>query len=220
MNSRIHRTACRAFTLVELLVVMAIITVLAALTLGAFSGIQGEASRSRAAAEIKALSVALEDYRRENGVFPYATLLAASEDPDGDPFNYLGSEVTDGGSGSSYAGYALFYYLTGYEKMDITDASDDELGPNYFPELKQTMVESSGSEDYFIDPWGYAYGYRSLDAGNAGTDSSGQPIGLSGYNIGFFDLWSTGNGVTNDEEDLVKWIVNWKDPTYDRRYAQ
>ena len=63
----------RAFTIVELLVVMAIILVLAGLILATSSYVQNKGARSRAEAEIAAMSAALENYKADNGVYPSDT---------------------------------------------------------------------------------------------------------------------------------------------------
>jgi len=63
------------FTLVELLVVIAIIAILAGLTLAAMGGIQKKNLRSRAMAEVQALSSAIEIYRLEMGFYPTSNNL-------------------------------------------------------------------------------------------------------------------------------------------------
>ena len=59
-----------AFTVIELLVVMSIITVLAGLVLATSGYVQEKSKRSRAEAEIAALSAALESYKADMGVYP------------------------------------------------------------------------------------------------------------------------------------------------------
>lgn len=59
-----------AFTLIELLVVVALIAILAGLTLGTLGYVQGKGARSRAEAEVAALSLAIESYRIDNGSYP------------------------------------------------------------------------------------------------------------------------------------------------------
>lgn len=61
------------FTLVELLVVITIIAILAALVLSTAGGIQDKAARSRAQSEIAALGAALESYKADNGDYPTGT---------------------------------------------------------------------------------------------------------------------------------------------------
>lgn len=58
------------FTLLELLVVIAIIAILAGLILSTAGYVQKKAARSRAEAEIQALSTALESYKADMGDYP------------------------------------------------------------------------------------------------------------------------------------------------------
>jgi len=196
MRSPAPSRARAAFTLVELLVVIAIIAILAALTLGAMNGVFAQAYDARAQGEIQALSVALEDYKLENGVYPQATDLATSVEPSGLPYDYV------------TAGRTLFFALTGTTEFGVAPTEVVYFQP------KKSMIatpenSSNTGDQFFMDPWDNAYGYRSLDAGT-----------VQGYNVGFYDIWSTGGGQSNDEDDKLKWIVNWKDPNYDRKQAQ
>ena len=59
-----------AFTVIELLIVMSVIIVLAGLVLGTSGYVQKKGQRSRAEAEIAALSAALESYKADNGIYP------------------------------------------------------------------------------------------------------------------------------------------------------
>jgi type II secretory pathway pseudopilin PulG len=69
------RTARAAFTIIELLIVMAIIIVLAGLILATSGYVQDKGKRSRAEAEIAAMSAALESYKADNGVYPTSEAL-------------------------------------------------------------------------------------------------------------------------------------------------
>jgi len=61
------------FTLIELLVVIAVIGILAGLVLQTAGYAQKKGARSRAEAEIAALSAALENYKSDNGGYPDGT---------------------------------------------------------------------------------------------------------------------------------------------------
>jgi type II secretory pathway pseudopilin PulG len=77
MRPRADRTA---FTLIELLIVMSIIIVLAGLILATSGYVQNKGYRSRAEAEIAAMSAALESYKADNGLYPSdASTNAADE---------------------------------------------------------------------------------------------------------------------------------------------
>src|SRR5438270_975570 len=59
-----------AFTIIELLVVISIIIILAGLILSTVGYVQKKGARSRAEAEIAAISAALENYKADNGIYP------------------------------------------------------------------------------------------------------------------------------------------------------
>lgn len=66
------RDARRAFTLIELLTVMAIIGILAGITFGVVKGVQERAAISQCRTELAALGTALESYKKQYGDYPQA----------------------------------------------------------------------------------------------------------------------------------------------------
>src|SRR2546428_9317084 len=64
------RAVLCAFTIIELLVVIAIIIILASLILSTVGYVQKKGARSRAEAEIAAMSAALESYKADNCIYP------------------------------------------------------------------------------------------------------------------------------------------------------
>ena len=64
-----HSGPC-AFTLVELLIVVAIIAILAGLTLSILGGVQRKSAASRAQAEVASISAAIDSYFLDNGFYP------------------------------------------------------------------------------------------------------------------------------------------------------
>src|SRR5260370_25313252 len=73
--------ARRAFTIIELLVVISIIIILAGLILSTVGYVQEKGARSRAEAEIAAISAALESYKADNGIYPRDATKTATLDP-------------------------------------------------------------------------------------------------------------------------------------------
>lgn len=67
-----------AFTMIELLIVIAIIAILAGLILNTAGHIQKEGARNRAKTEIAALETALERYKADNGDYPMGTNRAGN----------------------------------------------------------------------------------------------------------------------------------------------
>ena len=78
--------AIRAFTLLELLVAIAIIAILAGLLLNTAGYIQKKGAMSRAEAEIAAMTVALENYKADNGDYPLGTNVNGINAPTGNGF--------------------------------------------------------------------------------------------------------------------------------------
>jgi prepilin-type N-terminal cleavage/methylation domain-containing protein len=75
-RSKGNSTAQHGFTLIELLVVITVIAILAGLVLQTAGYVQKKAARSRAEAEIAALSAALESYKADMGDYPAWTNAA------------------------------------------------------------------------------------------------------------------------------------------------
>jgi prepilin-type N-terminal cleavage/methylation domain-containing protein len=194
--------ARHAFTIIELLIVIAIILVLAGLILATSGYVQTKGKRSRAEAEIAAISAALENYKADNGVYPSDSAttekLAANVDPDGgDP------RITTFTDSSKY----LYKSLSGDSDGDPTTSSSSDT-KNYFgAALKPSMLSPNPPAPNTIlrDPFGYSYGYSTIKAAF--------PALANGYNL-TFDLWSTcGETGKKSNESFPtyqgRWIKNW-----------
>lgn len=66
------RRGAPAFTLIELLATVAIIVIVAGLTLGTLGYVNRKAAEGRAKAEVAALSAAIDNYKLDLGVYPDA----------------------------------------------------------------------------------------------------------------------------------------------------
>src|ERR1700752_3263650 len=92
LDISVRMTKKSAFTIIELLVVIPIIFVLAGLTLSTVGYVQNKGARSRAEAEIAAISAALENYKADNGIYPRDTTNNTTDDLDprtaGNPTKY------------------------------------------------------------------------------------------------------------------------------------
>src|SRR5947207_13284763 len=69
-NQHSYAVTQGSFTIAEVLIVIAMILVLAGLILTTSGYVQIKGKRSRAEAEIAAISAALENYKADNGVYP------------------------------------------------------------------------------------------------------------------------------------------------------
>ena len=74
MGSRSHKRRYNAaFTLIELIVVTAVIIILTGLVLSTVGYVQKKGARARAETEIAAMSAACESYKADNGIYPRET---------------------------------------------------------------------------------------------------------------------------------------------------
>jgi prepilin-type N-terminal cleavage/methylation domain-containing protein len=66
-----HRSRQQGFTLVELLMVIAVILVLAGITFGISRGVQNAQARTKAKAELAVIAQSLEQFKSANGDYPW-----------------------------------------------------------------------------------------------------------------------------------------------------
>jgi prepilin-type N-terminal cleavage/methylation domain-containing protein len=164
-----------AFTLVELLAVITIIGILAGLTLGAAGAVRRHGAASTAKAEVAALQGACDRYFTDNNLYPTTSSM-----PDPGTSSDVNPSPT---SKYATAGKALFISLFGTNQYNLPPSTK-----RYF-EPKPAMVSSATTANpYFIDPWGYAYGYNS--------DGTNAPL-----------IWSTAGQTTGAGTN--KWITSW-----------
>jgi type II secretory pathway pseudopilin PulG len=153
MTKKVHertRAILRAFTIIELLVVIAIIIILASLILSTVGYVQKKGARSRAEAEIAAMSAALESYKADNGIYP----------------------SNDGSSG----GHALYQSLSG-DGNDAIGGSTASTGVaassgESYMGLKNNMQKPipPDATTRVVDPFGNDYGYKSPGTNNPTFD--------------------------------------------------
>jgi type II secretory pathway pseudopilin PulG len=184
-----------AFTLIELIVVFAVIIILTGLVLSTVGYVQKKGARARAETEIAAISAALESYKADNGIYPrdVSSTDALNSTNDGNPADYLA------------ACRYVYGEITGDRDFD---GSTDSAAKSYIT-LKPTSLlradmsqppSSTNPVTAIRDPFGYSYGYSTRMAAT----------GSGGYNP-TFDLWSTCSLTTSPPStaDQSQWIKNW-----------
>ena len=177
-----------AFTVVELLIVMAIILILAGLILATSSYVQKKGARSRAEAEIAAMSAALENYKADNGIYPRDANSSDQADP------------TANLSDKAYTSASLFLYeqLYGATNGARTPTAGAKTYFSFKPTMLNPLQPSTDPVTSIRDPFGNPYGYSTAKAAN--------PSGAIGANP-TFDLWSIADGGPG--ADQTKWVKNW-----------
>ena len=175
-----------AFTIIELLVVISIIIILAGLILSTVGYVQKKGARSRAEAEIAAISAALESYKADNGIYPRDTIKTDQVDPAASPIPIAATQF-------------LYEQLSGNSATNLQPISGAKSYFAFKPQMLFGTKDSNGnltSVSYIRDPFGNPYGYSTLKASG----------GTGGYNP-TFDLWSIADDSSGTNQ--TKWIKNW-----------
>jgi prepilin-type N-terminal cleavage/methylation domain-containing protein len=202
LHSHIKVRRRAAFTLMELLVVISIIALLAAMTMGTFTYAQKAAMRNRTTATHRAIISGLENYNSEFGEFPEPASSGGMETFNGKSYNtgsakmlYQalsgdGSDMIKIASGGATASDGKW---EGTEKMLLTDMPKEMY--TYHGKNIYTLL------DGFSHPFQYTKG---------GTADAVNPT---------YDLWSYGEDEDNtkaadkaskqDFKKSAKWIKNF-----------
>ena len=182
------------FTLVELLTVIAIVVILAALSLGIFNLAAQTGDISKARTQLALLDNTIQRYHAEVGVYPKAT-------GDGSPEESMLIYSMGFGDGLGDDGVPGTSDDTAYDGVPDQGATVhlDVLDPN---QKKSPWFEQGQfPPEALLDPWGLPWRYRGGDDPNA-------------INTADFDLWSSGpDGLSRPDDpkhaDNKDDIVNW-----------
>lgn len=216
MKSHLRQPRRAAFTVMELLVVVTIIALLFALTIGGFTYAQKSAARSRTTVAMNAMKSALERYNTEFGEYP------TPQNP---------GDTTAIGSKSYEVGAAAMLYQAlsgdGYDNIQIAQppsdagpaASDGEVDERESKNVmltdmpKEIWVNKDGRY-YIIDGFGKPFQYSKANPQGSGQEKTA--INTT------YDLWSYGEDEENTgarsidtltagpvKDASLKWIKNW-----------
>jgi general secretion pathway protein G len=120
----------RAFTLLELLTVLAIVAVLVSLAIGAGARVSQQGKAARARAELESLAAALESFKRREGDYPRTTDAAGLLQA------LIGRRDAQGGASEQRACIELAHFTVADDEDPFTD-----------------------SHAVLVDPWDAPYGY-------------------------------------------------------------
>ena len=202
-----HKHRYTAFTLIELVLVVGIITVLAGLVLSTVGYARKKGALARAETEIAALSAACENYKADNGVYPrgQSTSVPASGTPTytvaTSGTDDLNARVSTDPTQKIYQDGCRYLYeqLSGDVNLDLVVDSGKKSYFSFKESMLATIKDVNGNTvglSHIKDPFGNSYGYSTANQANV----------ANGYNP-TFDLWSTAGGTTTG--DTLKWIKNW-----------
>lgn len=154
------------FTLVELLIVIVVIGILAAIIITTYNGIQQRAYNSRLIAGVKQYLTAIEEYKAINGVYPPTT-----PEQQGDELTMV---CVGTGYQDNYCG-----------KVTGTDIYEDDLFTNEMKEFLGSSPAAPGSTSIQVGGeafTGAVYGIDETDDGGAGHHARSIQYALLGDN--------------------------------------
>ena len=195
----------QGFTLMELLLVIAIIAILAGLGVSGYQFANIYAAKSKTKAQMASLKLALEEYHKLHGEYPKPATERASDAAT----EWLGgTEYKLGGAQVLYQALSA----DGSDKLDLgsasTAASDGEIDETEEENLVMKELDPQSDTtgmvkvyqgdwvliDGFGNPWQYRHGSES-----------------GAINKGTYDLWSFGDAedASSGEASDIHWIRNW-----------
>lgn len=135
-KSILNHQHARAFTLVEMLLVLVILATLAAIVIPKFAGRSEQAKKTAAQSQISSIELALDSFEVDNGYYPKTGDLDALINPPADAKNWHGPYLKKGvpldpwGNAYTYD-YPGKHNPNGYDLMsmgpDGQAGSDDDL---------------------------------------------------------------------------------------------
>lgn len=212
--------APRAFTAIELMVVIAIILILVGLLVPTISGIRGRARKQTAATRLKGISIALDRHFLDRGFYPPDTGTFAAF-PKYISMQLASDQCQDTDTASDDA-YSLYRYLCGPEGQGVYDPA---TGRTYGPyiqfeesELRDESTTGDPARKIALDPWGRPWVYeehRSIGKLKASKRQADFP-NWRAHNKDRYDIYSVGpdgtldsgakgmhNGRDDDDDDLI-----------------
>ncbi len=136
----------RGFTIVELLIVIVVIGILAAITIVTYSSVQQRARNSQILSGVEAYKKALMEYATDNGFYPNVgsgVCLGA---------NYVGNQCWNGVAGNRYVSAAIDANLAKYlptKPTVSTNILQITTNPDY--RLGATLVNSPDRIIYYLE---------------------------------------------------------------------
>lgn len=187
------------FTLVEILIVVAIIAVVAAIAVPNIMSANIRAKVSGVRSDMGSIAIALEDYRVDKRTYPVGYYPGAGYDPDvigeaGQPFDGTGGN--DSGNDAIGLGY-LVYPVTSFN-------------PTYLKRIPGDPFNDNGEEDWpdgTSEAHNHHYCYFTGAKGSTGTRINGYRTEGSKK---IADYWALASYGPDKKKDVENYLEAWK----------
>ena len=206
-----------AFTLIEMLTVMAVIAILASLVVSVNAFAHKKAALVRTEGEIKTMIAACEGFKADFGDYP------RDKEPTGGPAEKLDPRTDGDPTTAKYRKACLVLYKALSGDQDANGKAKEKPYCEFRPDQLQKAARG-GAIQFIKDPFGNSYGYSTAAAAAEEKYREKLKADLtvarpSGTSVkGFsptFDLWSTGGVISKATDPTTlnnehkRWVKNW-----------
>lgn len=228
MKTRLHHKTRSGFTLAEMLLVVTIIGVLAALTMQGYTYAMRSSKRRVTESTLAAAQSSLERYFDKFGEYPEpASNKEEIEIMPNKKYNVAGARCLY----QALRGDGFDAIKLGTSNSDDKNAASDgkfddsELGKVMFKDMPQAMWRTVGSKTYIlVDGFGFPFQYvkavpqtnNTSNGNNGGSNSDSNAVVTINST---YDLWSYADDEKNitatsaqaqkDSKVSAKWVKNW-----------
>jgi len=208
-----------AFTLIEMVTVVAVIIVLAGMVISVSGYVQNKGAREKTTAQLKNLQLQCEAYKVDNGTYPRDDKATPCPSDVLDPRIHF--SPVSGSSAPLYINSCRYLYSALSGDFEPAAAPDGQAEEHVYYAFKRDELNFAKNGDgsiktvrFIQDPFGNCYGYSTAAATQEAeyrkklreNPTEPRPSQQQGYNP-TYDLWSTAGGTS--QTATGKWIKSW-----------
>ena len=188
-----HEQRTRGFTIIEIMAVAAVIALLAGILLGLSHYVNLRSNNMRTKSEIAALSIAIEMFRADSGVYPTSSVIRIDTNLFGEIFAQVTNSALLYSQIVSSSSHRQYFKPTSKQWTNTFVWSD--CACTYTNNCPCGFTNVTYYIPYLIDPWGRPYNYFNP-----------RSITTAQINRATFDLFSAGaDRRFNTSDDIGNW---------------